>query len=57
LAKGPSFWSANEASKDAQRAYDQAVKYDQSKPWKINKAARERDKAKEFLEKVERTGE
>ena len=56
MAHGPSYWSHKEAADDAQREYDDAVRFDEA-DWKIRDAKRERDRTLSELSRVERTGE
>lgn len=57
MAHGPSYWPAKEEADKTQRAYDNAVKYDGDKPWKVTEAKKDRDAAAAHLAKVEKTGE
>jgi hypothetical protein len=56
LAHGPSYWAFKERYDDAQREYEDAVRFDRPN-WQIKELKAARDRAKADLEKAERTGE
>ena len=56
MAKGPSFWAADEAAKDAQRKLDEAVKFEKRDD-EIRDARAERNSANALRDRFERTGE
>ena len=56
MAKGESFWPADEAAKDAQRDYDDAVRFGEPE-YKVKEARAAAKAANVHRDRVERTGE
>ena len=56
VAHGPSHWAADEAVKDAQRKYDDAVRFGEP-DYKVKEARAALQRANAHLDRVDRTGE